>query len=67
MTEIFVVLSKHNPYALIEQFNCFSLKAIEFIGFDNTGFHRFFVVLMYLCIFIDILKSYGKKFHAVKK
>ena len=53
-----VVPSRYNPYALIQRSICLSLKAIEFNGVDTTGFLRNFVVLMYLFIFIDILRSY---------
>ena len=67
MTNIFVVPSRHNSYAPIESFYCLSLKEIEFNGVDTTGFLRSFVVLMYLFIFIDILKSYSiKEPHVVK-
>ena len=68
VTNIFVLSLRHNFYAPIERFYCFPLKAIEINGFYTTGFLRNFVVLMYLFIFVDFLKSYcWKEFHAVKK
>ena len=44
-----------------------ALKAIEFNGVDTKCFLRNFVILMYLFLFIDILKSYWKNTHVVKK
>ena len=55
---IFVVPLRHNFYALIERFYCIPLKAIvEINGVDTTRFLRNFVVLMYLFIIVDTLKS----------
>ena len=51
MTHNIVVPSGRNFYAP-------TLKAIELNGVDTTGFLKNFVVLMYLFICIDILKSY---------
>ena len=67
MTNIIVVLRRHNSYATIERFYCLSLKAIEFNGVDINGFLMNFVVLMYLFIFMDILKLYWKKISCFKK
>ena len=67
MTNILIVLLKHISYDPLQCFYCLSLKAIEFNGVDTNGFLSNFVVLMYLFLFIDILKSYRKKkAHAVK-
>ena len=68
MTNILVVPWRRNSYAPNECFYCLSLKAIEFNGVDTTGLLRNLVVLAYLFILIDILKSYlkTKKSHTVK-
>ena len=64
MTNINFIPLRHNPYASIERFYCPSLKAIEFNVVDIPGF---LVDLMYLFIFINILKLFEKKSHTVKK
>ena len=68
MTNILFITPRHKSYAPIERSYCLSLKAIEFNGVDTTGFLRNFAVLLYLFIFIDILRSYWKnESHVVEK